>query len=93
MIVVSGCNEQCIDGRWKSYLHQKRIGQEWIIVHLNPGNVADYLEDLAAAYGDKERPCAGMNAEEQLDDEDEGEDEEVEGVTDEGGVIMHLGPR
>lgn len=61
-------------------------------MHLDPGNIADYLEDLAAADGDKEGPCAGVNTEEYLEDEDEGEKDEVEGVADEGRVVLHLAP-
>lgn len=57
----------------KMSLHQKRIRQERIIVHLDPGDVAYYLEDLAATDGEEERPCAGVNTEEYLDDEDERE--------------------
>ena len=76
----------------KGTVHQKGIRQEGIVVHLDPGDVADYLEDLAAAGGEEERPCAGVDAEEQLDDEYEGEYEEVEGVADEGGVVAHMGP-
>lgn len=42
-------------------------------MHLDPGDVANHLEDLAAADGDEERPCAGIDAEEQLGDQYEGE--------------------
>ena len=61
-------------------------------MHLDPGDVADYLEDFAAADGEEERPCAEVYAEVYLDEEQEGEYAEVESVSDEGGVIVHLSP-
>ena len=73
-------------------LHQERIRQEGVVMHLDPGDVANYLEDFAAADGEEERPCAEVYAEVHLDEEQEGEYAEVEGVSDEGGVIVHLSP-
>ena len=61
-------------------------------MHLDSGDIADDFKDFATADGQEERPCARVDAQEQLDDEDEREDEEVESVADERGVVMYLGP-
>ena len=52
-------------------------------MHLDSGDIADDFKDLATADCQEERPCARVDAQEQLDDEDEREDEEVESVADE----------
>ena len=74
------------------HVHQEGIRLERIVMHLDPSDVANDFEDFPAKNGSEERPCAEEEAEVSLDDEDEGEDAEVESISDEGRVVVYLGP-
>ena len=61
-------------------------------MHLDSSDVANNFKDFPAKYGCEERPCAEVEAEVCLNDEDEGEDAEVESISNERRVVAYLGP-
>ena len=61
-------------------------------MHLNPRDIADYLQNLPAAHGDEKGPYARMDAECQLNDKDERKDAQIERVACEGRVVLDLSP-
>ena len=60
-------------------------------MHLNSSDVANNLEDFPTKYGCEKRPCAEIETEVCLDDEDKGEDAEVESISNKRRVVAYLG--
>ena len=61
--------------RWNQmYSHEERVRSERIIVHLNPTNIPNDLEDDTANHADQEPPCAIFDPEEDLNQQQEAED-------------------
>lgn len=88
--VDAGGQEAGGDGQGDD-VEQERIRLERVVVHLDAGDVAEDLEDLAADDAGEEGPGAVANAEGDLDDEDYGEDGEEDDVAGQGGDIVDGG--
>ncbi len=49
------------------HLHKKGIGDERIVMHLDPSDISDDLEDNASNHAAQETPCAMFDTKEDLE--------------------------
>jgi hypothetical protein len=70
------------------FLHEERIWLEGVEMHHHSPNIPHYFEHQPAHHGKRERPCFVLPQLEGLDDEEQAENGEVEGVSSEGGVVV-----
>lgn len=81
--------EKGLKGGFRGWsLQEESVHGEEVGVHPDAAAVAQNLEDAAASHTDEEAPGLLAEAEDALGEEKEGEDDEVDGVTGEGGDVV-----
>ena len=77
--------------RW-SHSHQKGIGKERVVMHLDSGNVANDFENFTADESCQECPSAVANAQAYLYEKNGGQDHKVEGIAAERRNVTDCSP-